>query len=181
MKVLFLFWHGLGDNVLATPAIRQYKEKTGNYIGWMMIERLLGAKLFDNTPYIDAIHGCSDAWHCMGHNNIFEGSKKVIEEAKIIKDKFGYDELIVIDHKSSKKHKIYRTAEEMGVTLDNDDLHTDFFYSKNNAIRMASNLNLPSKYVFFSGLTGVPKKNFPIEYVKDYMKKEDYQKIMIKQ
>ena len=45
-KTLFLFWHGLGDNILATPAIKKYKESTGNYIGWMMLDRFKTCKAF---------------------------------------------------------------------------------------------------------------------------------------
>ena len=31
-KTLFLFWHGLGDNILATPAIKKYKKYTDNCV-----------------------------------------------------------------------------------------------------------------------------------------------------
>ena len=89
MKTLFLFWHGLGDNILATPAIRQYKKQTGDYIGWMMMERSLRAKIFQDNPYVDKVHGCQDAWHCCGHDKIKEGSIVVIKEAQTIKEKYG--------------------------------------------------------------------------------------------
>jgi ADP-heptose:LPS heptosyltransferase len=62
-KVLFVFWHGLGDNILATPAIKKYKLMTGNYIGWAMLRRFKKAKLFEENPYIDQLHWISDAWN----------------------------------------------------------------------------------------------------------------------
>jgi len=172
-KVLFLFWHGLGDNVLATPVIRQYKKQTGNYIGWMMMERVLGAQLLKDNPNVDAIHGCSDAWHCCGHDNISEGSQKVIQEAQEVKEKYGYDQLVVIDHTSSKKHKIYRTADEMGVDLDEKDLATEFSYNYNDIKDFYSEVSIPKDYVFFNGLTGVRNKNLSLDRVKAHMKENN--------
>lgn len=169
-KVLFLFWHGLGDNILATPAIRQYKKSTGDYIGWMMMERIMGADLFIDNYNIDRIHGCQDAWHCCGKNNIQEGSKKVIKEAQKVKEEYGYDKLVVIDHKSSKKHKIYRTADEMGISIDGANLATEFSYQYEDIESIYDEVILPKEYVFFNGITGVEDKNLPLGFVQDYMK-----------
>jgi hypothetical protein len=54
VKTLIVFWHGLGDNILATPAIKKFKETTGDYIGWMMKEHLLPSR------------GCDLMWLCLG-------------------------------------------------------------------------------------------------------------------
>lgn len=162
MKTLFLFWHGIGDNILATPAIKAYKKQTGDTIGWMMMRRFKSADLFKDNPYIDNIHWCSDAWNDFGNQNISKGSKMVKLEAEKIKKEFGYDKIIVIDHKSGSEHKIYRTAKEMGIEVE--DTTTEVYY-KNKTIPF----ELPNEYVFFSGLTGVPSKNLPIEYIKKYM------------
>ena len=62
MKTLFLFWHGLGDNILATPAIKKYKETTGDSVGWAMCKEFESAGLFDLNPHIDNLHWVSNPW-----------------------------------------------------------------------------------------------------------------------
>ena len=149
MKVLFLFWHGLGDNILATPAIKAYKEQhPDHYIGWAMLRRFKSAQLWN--PYIDEYHWVSDAWN--DFRSYEEGCKQVIIEAKQIeRTDRSYDKLIVIDHKSSGKHKIYRNADEMGVTVE--DLKTEFYFQ----YQTTSFDWLDSD--FFHGQTGVKSKD----------------------
>ena len=110
MKVLFLFWHGLGDNILATPAIKAYKKAhPDHYIGWAMLWRFKSAQLWN--PHIDEYHWVNDAWNSFKTYKI--GCEKVIKEAEHIASGNNYDKLIVIDHKSSNNHKIYRNADAM--------------------------------------------------------------------
>jgi len=149
MKTLFLFWHGLGDNILATPAIKAYKEANPeHYIGWAMLRRFKSAQLYN--PYIDEYHWVSDAWN--DFNNYKIGAEIVAAEAEAIKN-MGYDKLIVIDHKSSNKHKIYRTADEMGVTVT--DPKTGFYFQFPRAMPQWD-------YDFFHGKTGVTAKDMVI-------------------
>ncbi len=168
-KVLFLFWHGLGDNILATPVIRQYKQTTGNFVGWAMPRKFRSAALFESNPYIDQLHWTSDAWH--DFKNYSQGCKRVTKEGKAIKKEFGYDEICVIDHKSSSKHKIYRTADEMGIDL-NDDLHTEVYYDPAQMKPLYKSISLPEKYVFFHGKTADPLKDFPLEKAKEWLKQK---------
>jgi len=168
-KTLFLFWHGLGDNILATPAIKKYKESTGNYVGWMMLERFKEAKLFENNPYIDQIHWSVDAWHVAGFDNIVEGSKIAINNAKEEAIKYGYDELVVVDHSSSRRHKIYRTAEEMEVNLEQNEIHTECYFEKDvSQWYKETNITLPDEFIFFSGNTGLERKNLDKSYIKKW-------------
>jgi len=150
MKVLFLFWHGLGDNILATPAIKAYKQQhPDHYIGWAMLRRFESAQLWN--PHIDQYHWVSDAWN--NFSDYREGSKQVIKEAERLKSHYDYDKLIVIDHKSSGKHKIYRNADEMGVTVT--DLKTEFYFQYPRADRGWG-------YNFFHGKTGVKTKDISL-------------------
>lgn len=147
MRVLFLFWHGLGDNILATPAIRAYrKAHPDHYIGWAMLKRFKSAQLWN--PHIDEYHWVSDAWNDYGSYK--EGAKEVAFEARVIQEAYKYDKLVVIDHKSSKKHKIYRNADEMGVTVE--DVKTSFYFQFSRTIHRGD-------FDFFHGHTGVPSKN----------------------
>ena len=62
MKTLIFHPHGLGDCILATPAIREYKRKTKNYIGFATQQRFKNAALFKHNPYIDELVYTKDAW-----------------------------------------------------------------------------------------------------------------------
>lgn len=154
MKVLFLFWHGLGDNILATPAIKAYKEQhPDHYIGWAMLRRFQSAQLWN--PHIDEYHWVSDAWN--DFRSYQEGCKQVVIEAKQIeRTNGGYDKLIVIDHKSSGKHKIYRNADEMGVTVNDPKTEFYFQYPKTEHNK---------RLIFFHGRTGVSNKDLPLNYI----------------
>ena len=156
MKVLFLFWHGLGDNILATPAIKAYKEQhPDHYIGWAMLRRFKSAQLWN--PYIDEYHWVSDAWN--DFRSYEEGCKQVIIEAKQIeRTDRSYDKLIVIDHKSSGKHKIYRNADEMGVTVQDPKTEFYFQYPKWQPPY--------GQFWFFHGMTGVKKKDWTMNDTK---------------
>lgn len=168
-KVLFVYWHGLGDNILATPAIKEYKKSTGNFIGWAMLERFRKTELFRYNPYIDQLHYISDAWNDFKSYEI--GQQRVIDECSEIADRAGYDEMIIINHQSSSKHKILRIADEMKVKLK--DLHTEFY----GFTELTDYLPQLSQYkgkdfIFYHGQAGVETKNFPVKYVKNYLKQQ---------
>lgn len=155
MKVLFLFWHGLGDNILATPAIKAYKEAhPDHYIGWAMLRRFKSAQLYN--PYIDEYHWTSDAWNDFKDYKM--GSDIVRGEAVILKQVYKYDKMIVIDHRSSNKHKIYRTADEMGTPVPMNP-KTEFYFQFPRAMPRWD-------YDFFHGKTGVQAKDMMIEDVQ---------------
>ncbi len=168
-KVLFLFWHGLGDNILVTPVIRQYKQTTGNFVGWAMMRRLRGASLFDDNPYIDRLHWISDVWN--DFKNYSQGAKSVIKEGKAIRKEFGYDEVCVIAQKNISKHKILWAADLMGVELGND-MHTQVYYDPEKIAHLYKTITLPEEYVFFHGKTGAPSKDLPLEKAKKWLRRK---------
>jgi hypothetical protein len=169
VKTLILYWHGLGDNILATPAIKKFKTTTGDYVGWMMMERLLPAKLMDSNPYIDQIHGCSDAWHCAGSENIVAGSQVVREEAKKVAEKYEYDRIIEINHNNLSQHKIITTATDLGVVLGPQELKTELYKSPVDLTPYYEKIKLPDEYVFFNGIAGLKTKTLPLEYAKKWL------------
>jgi hypothetical protein len=168
-KVLFLFWHGLGDNILVTPVIRRYKQTTGNFVGWAMPRKFRSAALFESNPYIDQLHWTSDAWH--DFKNYSQGCKRVIKEGKAIKKEFGYDELCVIFEKNISKHKIYWAADMMGVDLNND-LHTEVYYDPEKIKHLYMSISLPEEYVFFHGKTAAQSKDLSLEKAKEWLSQE---------
>lgn len=169
-KTLILFWHGLGDNILATPAIKSFKEVTGDFVGWAMLRRFRKSRLMDFCPYIDRLHWVSDAWN--DHGDYANGKRAVRQEAESICKDSGYHRLIVVDHQSSNRHKILRTADELGVSLDEKRINTQVWFPSDLAKKRVSELNLPARFAFFHGKTGVPEKDLPLAEVKTWISRK---------
>ena len=116
---LLVFWHGIGDNIMATPALRALRKKYPyDHIGYMYLRRIHKDRLMEGTPYLDALYTCSDAWD--DYANYETGVRAVIEEAKAVARQEGYDEVIPITMRacSLERHRIDRIAYELGVELD---------------------------------------------------------------
>ena len=149
-KVLFLFWHGLGDHVLATPAIKAYRKKhPDHHIGFTILERFKSAQY--HNPNVDQWHYIPDAWNDFGTPQ--KGFDAVERIARMIKADEGYHEFVIVNHKSSGKHKIHRTADEMGVIVE--DVKTEFYFPYEPQEKMEND--------FFHGKTGVPNKDLDID------------------
>ncbi len=121
-KRLLVFWHGIGDNIMATPALRALREKHPNdFIGFMYLKRIHKDGLMIGNPYIDKLHTCSDAWD--DYNDYETGVTAVIEEAKAVARCEGYDEIIPITMRacSLERHRIERIAYELNVKPANFD------------------------------------------------------------
>ena len=56
MKTLIVYPHGIGDIILATPALRALKEK----VGFMMLNRLVSSEILTHCPYVEKVYGCPD-------------------------------------------------------------------------------------------------------------------------
>lgn len=133
-KRLLVFWHGIGDNIMATPALRAYREKHPNdFIGFMYLKRIHKDGLMQGNPYIDKLYTCSDAWD--DFSDYKTGVAAVIEEAKAVARREGYDEIIPITMRacSVEHHRIERIAYELEVEPKN--LDTELFVSNADRLR----------------------------------------------
>ncbi len=171
MKVLIVYPHGLGDCILVTPALRNYKRQTNNYIGFAMLERFKSSKLLEDCPYIDKIHWTKDAWN--DYSNYHIGSKEVLESCKKISEKENYDKVIFLDHKS-QENKIIINMRDIGCDMDDiDNYHTEVYISEND-YKIAKDFINNKGYVFVHGYSpSLPPKNFPNGFIDKYIK-ENY-------
>ena len=162
-KVLALNWHGQGDQVSMTPALRKYKQTTGNYIGWAMQARYFPGGIMAECPYIDQLHGISDAWNDFENYSI--GKMKVMEEAKVIAREFGYDEIKVIPF-TGNDHRVLRGARDFGVSLGPGEIHTEWFYDPDKIKHFYDVIDIPDGDFVFTHITGgEPSKSWPKEAV----------------
>ena len=128
---LLVFWHGIGDNVMATPALRAYRlAHPDDHIGFMYLRRIHKDGLMEGCPYVDGLHVCSDAWD--DYPDYETGVKAVVGEARAVASDQGYDEVVPVTMRAMPltHHRIDRIAFELGVTLDSTD--TELWISKSD-------------------------------------------------
>ncbi len=173
MKTLIVYPHGLGDCILATPAIRQYKKKTGDFIGFATLERFRSAELFKNNPYVDEVIYTKDAWN--DFDNFETGVRAVIDDCKRFVKENRYDKLKIINH-SPAGNKILDCFEGLGcfgnlsVSL-NDNFHTEVYLTDEDH-EWAEKRIRGREFGFIHSKTGVDNKDLPRGYGHKWIKRE---------
>ncbi len=184
-RVLFVSWHGLGDNIMLTPALRKYRQKYPNrYIAVAGLKRF-GNKLIQllsGLPFIDkVIPALPDAWNDFPEYNT--GVNAVIEEAKKIAIQNNFNELVILP--TNKRpgfmlHKIFRFAIEVGVEFENmEDLQTELSIDKEAEERALSFLSNYRKPILVAHTkAGNTSKTLSKEFVEEVFKKYEGYTIM---
>tara|TARA_A100001201_G_scaffold22809_1_gene25684 strand:- start:161 stop:925 length:765 start_codon:yes stop_codon:yes gene_type:complete len=158
-KLLILYPHGLGDCILLTPAIREYKKQTGNDISVVTLERFKSAKLFNNNPNVDSIYYCKDAWHDFQNSQI--GFQSLYNEWKLFATQNGYNFMCMPMH-SQEYSKILINSKYLNINLDN--VKTQIYTTEEDKIKakeIVKNIIGNNKFGFIQTNTGVPSKNLP--------------------
>lgn len=166
MKVLIVYPHGLGDCILATPALKAYKTSTGNFVGFAMLERFRSSELFKNNPYVDELIYTKDAWNDFPSFN--KGLVAVEGHCREVAKEKGYDEVKVLRRHSKGRSKIYYCAQFLGVGLK--DPHTEV-YIPDEAWEQADSMTIGmGSYGFVQTVTGVPRKNLPKGFGEQWLR-----------
>jgi hypothetical protein len=164
MRKLIVYPHGLGDCILATPALRALKEE-GHFIGFATQERFRSARLLDGCPYVDELFYTKDVWN--DFSSLQVGQQEVLRSCREMSKKNGYDECIFVWHKKGE-HKITGTARILGVELK--DLRTEVFISDDDTAQALPYFPA-SSYGFVQTNTGVPRKDLPKGHGATWLKK----------
>ncbi|MBU0769625.1 MAG: methyltransferase domain-containing protein, partial [Proteobacteria bacterium] len=130
-RVLFVSWHGLGDNVMLTPALRKYKQQfPERYVAVTGLRRFGKTlkQLLSGLPFVDeVIPDLSDAWN--DFDDYPAGVQAVVVEAKRIAREKEFTDIVLLPTKPQpgyKLHKIFRFADEVGIKFNNiDELQTE--------------------------------------------------------
>ena len=134
-RVLFVAWHGLGDNVMLTPALRKYKEQhPDHYIAVAGLRRFGKTlqQLLSGLPFVDqVIAELPDAWN--DFNDYQAGVRAVIKKGEEIARAQGFDRIIILPTRRQqgyRLHKIFRFGDEVGVRFEHlEDLQTELAVS----------------------------------------------------
>jgi ADP-heptose:LPS heptosyltransferase/glycosyltransferase involved in cell wall biosynthesis/2-polyprenyl-3-methyl-5-hydroxy-6-metoxy-1,4-benzoquinol methylase/cytochrome c-type biogenesis protein CcmH/NrfG len=142
-RVLFVSWHGLGDNVMLTPALRKYKQlHPDHYIAVAGLKRF-GKTLVDllwGLPFIDEVIPClPDAWNDFPQYRL--GVEEVQRTANLLGARKSFDEIVLLPTNrlpGYRLHKVFRFANEIGVSFDSlEDLQTELNVTKEAELKVA--------------------------------------------
>jgi ADP-heptose:LPS heptosyltransferase/2-polyprenyl-3-methyl-5-hydroxy-6-metoxy-1,4-benzoquinol methylase len=177
-RVLFVSWHGLGDNVMLTPALRKYREKYPNrHIA------VAGLKRFGNTliqllsglPFVDEVIPClPDAWNDFG--DYPTGVQAVMTEAEKFAREHNFDEMVVLPtqlQEGYRLHKVFRFADEVGIALERlEELQTELNVDPvaDHAARTFLDL-LPRPILVLHATAGNQRKTLPLEAVHSLLER----------
>jgi hypothetical protein len=167
MKTLIVSWHGLGDNILITPALKAYKNKNKKETLYLAhLARLPVHDLLAKCPYIRGFHTVSDVWNDFA--NIELGREEVMNEAFGYANQFGYEKVIELTLSPGLGilHKIHRAAHELGVSVT--DYQTQIFPRKTKKIKKQADeymREVGSPTTFIQAKAGNPPKDLSEELV----------------
>ena len=173
-KVLIIYPHGLGDCILATPALREYKKTTGDFVAVALMSRLWKSEIFKNNPYVDEeLYICSDPWNDIDIKGEKIGFKGVVDFCNIYAKSNGYEEVIFVNH-PKPEHKTIITARYLDVKLT--DVHTEVYISNSDIQSAESFLSLngfkEGSYGFIHTTTSLASwKNVPDGFGEDWLRK----------
>lgn len=171
MKTLIVSWHGLGDNILITPALKAYKEKNKKETLYLAhLARLPVHDLLAKCPYIKGFHTVSDVWN--DYADVELGREEVMNEALGYANQFGYEKVIELTLSPSLGilHKIHRAARELGVSVT--DYQTKIYPRKTKKIKAQADkffegMHTPTTFVHCKA--GNPPKDLPEDLVLEML------------
>ena len=168
-KMMILYPHGLGDCILLTPAIREYKKQTGNHISVVTLERFRSAKFFDNNQYVDKIYYCKDAWHDFENSQI--GFQSLSKKWKLFAVKNGYNFMCMPMH-SINENKILLNSKYLNIDLENTI--TEIYTKEKDSIQaenIIKDIVGDNDFGFIQTNTGVPSKDLPVGFGRKWLGK----------
>lgn len=170
-RILFGFWHGIGDLILATPSFRRYQELHPNTKMSIAVDKtILQSGLLDYCPYFESKLEISNMW--------LSSVDAVQKEMDTYKKKYGFDQCQIIFQAPYYQygiHKIERTARELGV-YPLYDIQTEVFLDSAHevaAIDWLEKQNLNQEpFVFLSRKSRFSEKDLPKDIADQFIQKK---------
>lgn len=126
MKALILHSHGLGDNILLTPHLREL-HKQGYTVDLMARKEVKESHLFDECPYVNEIIEITSPWSAESPDKQrIENLKEFKKSAK----KYDWSGAALHDDWDFNEHKIDMTSRELNLPIT--DKKPEVFISDEN-------------------------------------------------
>ena len=178
-KILIVFWHGIGDFIISTPALKEFKEKhQKDQIYFATTNRIIKSNILKNCPYFSKVLKIENPWDSKDFKS---GYKKLEKDVKKLEIKLKVDKVIVVNQSIFNGfHKLKRTYIELGLK-PNLNTKYEIFLTKKNLQDAKSWLdkNKIGDFVFLHRLTEAPEKNLSKKLAYDFIKKKISKKIKI--
>jgi len=166
-SILLLFWHGLGDVIMATPAFHELVTRYPDCRFGIAVKKLVfDSEILSNCPYFDKIYEIPSVWES---KNYQQGLKNCLLKGKKIQKENGYEQLICIEQRPGWRygiHKIHRTANELGLG-PLKTTQTEVYISHHDYCEASQWLKendfQENHYIFLHRKTGYPLKDMPGE------------------
>jgi len=168
--ILVIYPHGLGDCVLLTPALREYYNKHGQKLNVATLERFRSAQFFDHNPYVDEVYYTKDAW--LDYPNSQVGFNAVYNDWKAAARDKGLRGVVMPMH-TDPISKILLNFKYLGIDPYQDpktELHTTP-EDTTTAERIIEDKVGSDPFGFVQTSTGVPSKDLPADYGRQWLKK----------
>ena len=169
-RTLISFWHGIGDNIMCAPAVRAFKQKTGDFVGYALASCHAPADIFMDDPMIDATYYVETPWdytRARKGGDVHENIQSTRREVQLLAVKGRYHKIVHCDtqlvQSSFRDHKLLNTADRLGVELEAATMATAYDYDRARAKLILENrgVRLPKEYVFFHGKSGAKPRQIP--------------------
>lgn len=170
MKTLIVYPHGIGDIILATPALRALKER----VGFMMLNRLVSSEILTHCPYVEKVYGCPDP-HNDYDGNVMHGIQDVQQRAVHLAREEGFERLAYLDH-TVPRNKISLNLDILGIPHENESeefYKTEVFLSQEDR-DFAKEFVGDREFTFIHGSSpSVPPKDFPQDFLEKLRREEE--------
>lgn len=171
-SVLIVFWHGIGDCILATPALRYfYEKKKPEKLFIAVNERVAKSGFFDHCEYIDGVLTMENPWEFGSYR---AGLSAIKKQAASLAREHGLSSVrIISQRKFYGVHKLSRTYAELGF-LCNHSTKTEVFITDKDDRAAAAWLKKKQvrKFVFLHTSSGVASKDLPPDIALRFIKKK---------
>jgi len=171
MKTMIVSWHGLGDNILITPALEAYaKAHPEEEIYLAHLARLPVNDLFTKCPHVKGFFTISDVWN--DFENINVGRQEVLKEAKSYADQHKIDKIIelTLSPNLGILHKIHRAAYELQVAVT--DYQTKVYPRITKKIKKEADAfmeRVKRPVTFVQAIAGNPPKNLSEDLLRELL------------
>lgn len=175
--ILFCFWHGLGDLILATPSFRAFKQANPHTKMSIAVKKeVIQSRFLEHCPYFDTIIQIPNPW---SYPEFETGIKEIADQLNAIKEAHKIDTIkwmYQAPYYTYGIHKIGRTAKEMGVIIASTQ--TEVFLDPKNEQEARAFLEeqgyASQPYIFVHRTTAFPQKDLPDHVVQTFIKEKQW-------
>jgi len=168
VRLLIIYPHGLGDIIMATPALRKYRrEHPDDYVVLAMQARFESSEILKNCPYVDELLFTADPWQDFVDAGL--GFRTVQNFCRVWAKNNNIDKVINPAF-PARMHKTTAFARAMGVDPLEVKPHTEVFTTQEDVDAAVKFIGDRGPFGFVHTTTGAPLKDLPQGFGRQWLK-----------